>query len=718
MMDSAITGFLGALEFDLNAFESYFPAAADYYEVIQGFAIGLLLIMLVFQLFRNFGVMLDIEAEDPLKMVGKIILFYGMIQYCRSITNLVIKLLTDPYSIFLNTYSTKFSFSITDLTDNIFTGLMVPSFLGIVYLIMLLILGWQFLKFIVEVVERYVVFHFIIYCAPVVMATGAFKSTSQIFKSWCRMLGSQAMLLILNIWSIKLFTSFMTVFNFASGDVIFCFLLGYGFLKFSQKADTLLRILGLNTASTGNVMHSLGSTIGGIAMAMRSAGNMANRISGGRHGGKDSFDRKIGNSSSHGNGSTTGGIAMQGEQSPFVKQGISDSTGGANPNITKAAQNYANEVLSSAKQQMDCAGLSVDSGTGTGTSAGSAPDNNTQEIMGKIGASPHDGGSVQNVDRETKEGLDNLAHGLPHENYDSQSKKHSGGGFQEFTGANANIIGTSQFIPKDGVSQSQVKMPDGSAATIYQDSQTGRSHLVQFGSVDNGVMQGCISEIDNNTGKLGDAMAFKAVHGSVPGAQSFSSHATPVSDGGNGSYHIATGADTSFLRTEPMKADIPDAQMGQVNNEHSAISHYEVGGGHVMPGMTTGVDAVTPVPSTAIGTASTVSQNASMGDTTGAGSANMLSQQQPEGNYDQSPHITQTPLSSQAGIKESPQISETMQKNGNQLVRRFSQENPAHTEVFQRRIPRDIETFARNQMDTGQNNNFMNRKENPYEKKK
>ena len=37
LLDAAVNGFLGALGFDLSAFEHYFPAAADFYDVIIGF---------------------------------------------------------------------------------------------------------------------------------------------------------------------------------------------------------------------------------------------------------------------------------------------------------------------------------------------------------------------------------------------------------------------------------------------------------------------------------------------------------------------------------------------------------------------------------------------------------------------------------------------------------------------------------------------------------
>ncbi len=297
LLDAAINGFLGALGFDLDTFERYFPAAADYHEVIMGFGVGLLFIMLVFQLFRNFGVMLDMEAEDPLKILGKTALFLGMILYSRSIVNTLLGLLADPYAIFLNTASTPYEFRLTTLASATFGSVFVNPFMAIVTLIFMLVLGWQFLKLTVECVERYIVFYFALYCAPVVFATGAFKSTAQIFKSWCRMVASQAMLLLLNIWSIKLFLSFMPVFERDSSNMVFNFLMGYAFLKFSQKADTLLRILGLNTASTGDMVRSLGGTIAGIAMTLRTAGGMANHVTsamGQRFGGTDAAGKKGG----------------------------------------------------------------------------------------------------------------------------------------------------------------------------------------------------------------------------------------------------------------------------------------------------------------------------------------------------------------------------------------------------------------------------------------
>jgi len=165
LLDACIDGFLGALGFDLDTFESYFPAARDYHDVIIGFAIGLLFIMLVFQIFRNFGVVLEMEVEDPLKMVGKTALFLGMIVYSRSIMEFVIRLLVDPYAIFLGAVSAPYEFKLMTVVTSMFSSVFSNPFMAIVALIMMLVLGWQFLKLAIECVERYVVFYFVLYCA-------------------------------------------------------------------------------------------------------------------------------------------------------------------------------------------------------------------------------------------------------------------------------------------------------------------------------------------------------------------------------------------------------------------------------------------------------------------------------------------------------------------------------------------------------------------------
>ena len=53
--------------------------------------------------------------------------------------------------------------------------------------------------------ERYVLLGVMVYTAPIAFAMGASQSTSNIFKSWCRMFGGQVFLLLMNAWCLRLF---------------------------------------------------------------------------------------------------------------------------------------------------------------------------------------------------------------------------------------------------------------------------------------------------------------------------------------------------------------------------------------------------------------------------------------------------------------------------------------------------------------------------------
>ena len=707
LLDAAINGFLGALGFDLDTFEQYFPAASQFHDVIIGFAAGLLFIMLVFQIFRNFGVMLDMEAEDPLKMLGKTALFFGMIVYSRSIIDLILALMADPYAIFLNAASSPYQFELVTLVSAIFNSVFSNPFMNIVSVVLMLVMGWQFLKLTVECVERYIVFYFALYCAPVVFATGAFKSTAQIFKSWCRLVGSQAMLLLINIWSIKLFLSFMPVFEQSGNDMVFTFLMGYAFLKFAQKADTLLRILGLNTASTGDMVRSLGGAIAGIAMTIRSAAGMASAVgrhfsgagaAAGRNGESGSGTKRGSADEISGMGSRkgeTGGQsagASPGAQEPAASDGVTLS------GINAAKQGFVTDVMRAAHSRMEGGPFTTaaEGEPAQGEAADQKADAETRE--GKVplerGARPGKAAvstGFHNLDDETLEGLSNLAHGLPHDRFDPEKGSFSGGGFPAFTGEDANLIGASQLTPAEGVERSMLKQSDGSSGTVYRNAETGEAHMVQFSSVDNGVMQGSISKIDPATGKIGEALPFKAVHSSVPGAEAFSSHAVPVRDPSGGVYHVATKADTSVFSA----ASGPGPVSG---------SAYTPGGASRMEGVPGAETTVVPdhLPESPGRTAAMEGNTIeSIRTQTVEGSGIAPPVSDTGATIHQETHTEsgihgETPQPATYSA-EAPPISAGMQPQNQ--IRRFSKNNPANLEVFRRENGR-IEAFEKPKPDS------------------
>jgi hypothetical protein len=97
-LDLISTSVLGALGCDMGTFLRYFPAAETLYKVFVAAAIGLVLLNWVWQLFKNFGLVAGVEAEDPIRLSIRSVLFIGLIYYCDQITDMVLAIGGTPYS--------------------------------------------------------------------------------------------------------------------------------------------------------------------------------------------------------------------------------------------------------------------------------------------------------------------------------------------------------------------------------------------------------------------------------------------------------------------------------------------------------------------------------------------------------------------------------------------------------------------------------------------
>ena len=211
-LDLINSSVLGALGCDMNTFLRYFPAAKSMYSIFVALAIGLVLLNWVWQLFKNFGLIAGVEAEDPVKLSIRSVLFIGLIYYCNDITDMILKIGGTPYSWILDSTLPPLNFA--DFNSVLLTilGVCANGSVALIALILVLILAWNYIKLLFEAAERYILLGVIIYTAPVAFALGASQSTSNIFKSWCRMLGGQLFLLIMNAWCLKLFTSMVGSF--------------------------------------------------------------------------------------------------------------------------------------------------------------------------------------------------------------------------------------------------------------------------------------------------------------------------------------------------------------------------------------------------------------------------------------------------------------------------------------------------------------------------
>jgi len=216
-LDLISNSVLGALGCDMAVFLRYFPAADTMYQVFTALALGIILLNIAWQLFRNFGLGIGLEAEEPIKLVLRSILFIAMVWFARDIVDIILEIGGTPYQWILSSSLPPLNFASFNSVILVIVGIISNGAVALIALVIVLILAWNYLKLLFEAAERYILLGVLVFTAPVAFAFGASQSTSSIFKSWCRMLGGQIFLLLMNAWCLRLFTSM--VGNFLSNPL-------------------------------------------------------------------------------------------------------------------------------------------------------------------------------------------------------------------------------------------------------------------------------------------------------------------------------------------------------------------------------------------------------------------------------------------------------------------------------------------------------------------
>lgn len=211
-LDLITTSVLGALGCDMSVFLRYFPAAETMYSIFVALGIGLILLNWIWQLFKNYGLGAGVEAEDPLKLSIRSLIFILLAYFSDEIVALVLKIGGTPYQWIMDSELPPLNFADFNSVVVTILGVCANGAVALIALILVLMLAWNYVKLLFEAAERYVLLGVLVYTAPVAFSMGASQTTGNIFKSWCRMFGGQVFLLIMNAWCLRLFTSLVGAF--------------------------------------------------------------------------------------------------------------------------------------------------------------------------------------------------------------------------------------------------------------------------------------------------------------------------------------------------------------------------------------------------------------------------------------------------------------------------------------------------------------------------
>ena len=311
LMDAVSRVFLDALGTDMDAMEGYFPFVTKAFEVMQYMAWAVLFLITVWQLFRVFGGPIT-EAENPWQLLLRSALFALLVGAARPIFTMALDIARAPYTALMEVSMEAEDFTFAGIEEALKNGLTTivstVTVVGpILILILLIALGWNYFKLLLECVERYIVVGVLCYTSPLAFAMGGSKATNQVFKSWCRMVGSQLLLLVLNVWFLRAFDSSVGQFignggalASGGGSVFLWLFCALAFLKTAQKFDSYLAAMGLNVAQTGSsmamemvmaarVLSGLGGGAKSAGSVFRTAGSAASSTATGAGAAASSF---------------------------------------------------------------------------------------------------------------------------------------------------------------------------------------------------------------------------------------------------------------------------------------------------------------------------------------------------------------------------------------------------------------------------------------------
>ena len=310
IMDAVSGIFLNALGTDMTAMEQYFPFVIEAFSIFRYTAWALLFLITVWQLFRVFGGPVT-EAENPWLLLVRSAIFAILIGYAKPIFLLVLDIARAPYTALMDATMDPGSFTFAGveqvLTNGLSTMVSTITVVGPLLTIILMIsLGWNYFKMLLECVERYVVVGVLCYTSPLAFSMGGSKTTNNVFKGWTRMVGSQLLLLVLNVWFLRAFNSTVGQFignggalSSGQGSIFLWMFVALAFLKTAQKFDSYLAAMGLNVAQTGS---SMGME---LLMAARVISGVA---SGGARTASSVFRGANGTAGASGTAATSGGF--------------------------------------------------------------------------------------------------------------------------------------------------------------------------------------------------------------------------------------------------------------------------------------------------------------------------------------------------------------------------------------------------------------------------
>jgi len=311
--------------------EKYFPWLTETWDIIQESAFAMIVFLCIFKMFQNSFLVFTKNYEHPGILIIRSVFAFAVITALPSSVKYLFDFADIAYwEVMQRGFSNNLSADagsdeITIVGDNMFTSICgsigssiisVASDFGerdltaedvadlamaavapvsmadnlaaaLVSLVLTIAIAWNYFKLVLEIAERYIVLGIMYYTMPLAAVPLVSRETSAITKSWLRMLVSELMILVLNVWFVAAFrmamrtsgpTTAVTIHGQSvHGGLLWSFI-AIAFLKTAQRIDSYIATLGLTTAQLGT---GVAGTLSAAALSTAGMFRMGRRGSSG-----------------------------------------------------------------------------------------------------------------------------------------------------------------------------------------------------------------------------------------------------------------------------------------------------------------------------------------------------------------------------------------------------------------------------------------------------
>ncbi|MDO4289318.1 MAG: hypothetical protein Q4C55_09040 [Eubacterium sp.] len=232
-------------------FELYFPTVQKYIWLFQGLALCILVVIDLVQLTR--GMLFKTangEVDHPGVLMAKSAFAVIFIVCSVPLMDFFLEIVRAPYTyrdasgnyFQIEAEEDLFAGGFTDLMTSVFqesqrmdvaqaaadqlTGMGEVKNLGeiagfAISLVLMLILGWQMIRYLLEILERFVILLMLLFTAMFPMAAFPSRATAGIFRKWLEMLFSTALLCFFNMFFLRIISGgFSLVYGSANNQTL------------------------------------------------------------------------------------------------------------------------------------------------------------------------------------------------------------------------------------------------------------------------------------------------------------------------------------------------------------------------------------------------------------------------------------------------------------------------------------------------------------------